>query len=99
MIFINCLRLYNEIHVSTKPSSSMCQCSVREAYSWYSTVHVGNELNYDLTTLCKESMQYETLTPGPTQQGETGNSKKRKKASDKIEKMKGLIDDKTTGKE
>ena len=28
MIFINCLGQYNEIHVFTKPSSSMCQCSV-----------------------------------------------------------------------
>ena len=25
MIFINCLRQYNEIHVITKPSSSTCQ--------------------------------------------------------------------------
>ena len=28
MIFINCLRQYNEIHVITKPSSSTCQVCV-----------------------------------------------------------------------
>ena len=43
MIFINCLRQYNEIHVITKPSSSTCQVcvsAVRGGCWRYSTVNV-----------------------------------------------------------
>ena len=42
MIFINCLRQYNEIHVITKPSSSTCQVCVSAVRGGLLAVLYGN---------------------------------------------------------